>query len=97
MAARLSTLSANHRFTPGKIPGTHFYFRLSRPQGLIAAGIELNSIEKSSDLIRNRTRDLPAWCLNQLRYSVPLLQSVPEGMEWKNGAYHVSGWHDRMQ
>jgi hypothetical protein len=45
--------------TPRKIPGTHFCLRLSRPQGHSAAG-RIKSIEKSNDLIGNRTGDLPA-------------------------------------
>jgi hypothetical protein len=46
-------------FTPMKIPGTHFCYRLIRPQGHSAAG-RIRSIEKSNHLIGNRTRDLPA-------------------------------------
>jgi hypothetical protein len=46
-------------FTPRKIPGTHFCYGLSRPQGHRVDG-RIRSIEKLSDLIGNRTRDLPA-------------------------------------
>jgi hypothetical protein len=46
-------------FTPRKIPGTHFCWRLSRPQGHSAAG-RIWPIEKFNDNIRNRTRDLLA-------------------------------------
>jgi hypothetical protein len=46
-------------FTPRKIPGTRFCWRLSRPQGHSAAG-RIRSIEKSNDPIGIRTRDLPA-------------------------------------
>jgi hypothetical protein len=46
-------------FTPRNIPGTHFCKKLSRPHNHIAAG-RIKSIEKSDDLIANRTRDLPA-------------------------------------
>jgi hypothetical protein len=42
-----------------KIPGTHFCYRLSIPQGYSAAG-RIKSIEKPSDLIVNRTRRPPA-------------------------------------
>jgi hypothetical protein len=45
-------------FTPRKIPGTHFCQRLIRPQGHSAVGT-IRSIEKSSDLIGNRSRDPP--------------------------------------
>jgi hypothetical protein len=46
-------------FTPRKIPGTHFCWRLSRAQGHSAAG-RIRSIEKSSDLVENQTRNLLA-------------------------------------
>jgi hypothetical protein len=59
MAVRLSVLRAGHPFILRKVPGTHFSSRLSRPQGHSVAG-SIKSIEKSSDLIRNRTYDLPA-------------------------------------
>jgi hypothetical protein len=46
-------------FTPRKIPGTHFCYRLSQLQGRSVAG-RIKSIEKSKDLIGNQTRDFPA-------------------------------------
>jgi hypothetical protein len=46
-------------FTHRKIPGTHFCYRLSRPQGQNATG-RIRSIKKSNDLIGNRTREFPA-------------------------------------
>jgi hypothetical protein len=46
-------------FTLRKIPAFHFCWRLSRPQGHSAAG-RAKLIERSSDLIGNQTRDLPA-------------------------------------
>jgi hypothetical protein len=39
-------------FTPRKIPGTHFCWRLSRPRGYSVVG-RIRSIEKSNDLIGN--------------------------------------------
>jgi hypothetical protein len=42
-----------------KIHANHFCYRLSRPQGHSAAG-RMRSIEKKSNEIGNRTRDLPA-------------------------------------
>jgi hypothetical protein len=39
-------------FTPRKVPGTYFCYRLSRPQGHSAAR-RISSIEKSSELIGN--------------------------------------------
>jgi hypothetical protein len=52
------SLTRRPPFTPRNIHGTHFCYRLSRPQGHSAAG-RIMSIEKSSD-IGNRTSDLPA-------------------------------------
>jgi hypothetical protein len=56
------SLTRRPPFTARKIPGTHFCSRLSRPQGHSAAG-RIRSIEKSHDLIGNRTRDLLACCI----------------------------------
>ena len=49
----------------GNIPGTHFCWRLSRPQGHSGAG-RIISMKNFNDTIGNRTRDL-----NQLRHRVP--------------------------
>jgi hypothetical protein len=54
----LTCWSARHP-TPRKIPGTHFCYRLCRPQGHIVAG-RIKSIEKSNDLTGNRTCNLLA-------------------------------------
>jgi hypothetical protein len=43
---------------PGNTPGTHFCYRLSRPQGHSATG-SIMSLKNSNDTIGNRTRDLP--------------------------------------
>jgi hypothetical protein len=53
-------VSRTHRppLPPGNIPGTHFCYRLSQPQSHSAAG-RIMSIKNSSNIIRNRTRDLP--------------------------------------
>jgi hypothetical protein len=52
-------LTRRQPFTSSKFPGTHFCWRLSRPQGYNAAG-RVRSIKKSNDHIGNQTRDLPA-------------------------------------
>jgi hypothetical protein len=46
-------------FTPRKMPGTHFCWRLSQPQGHSAAR-RIGSVERSNDLIGVRTHDLLA-------------------------------------
>ena len=53
-------VSLTHRppLPPGSIPGTHFCYRLSRPQGHSAAG-RIMSIKNSSETIGNRTLHLP--------------------------------------
>ena len=43
---------------PGNTPGTHFFYRLSRPQGHSAIG-RIMSMKNSYDTIWNRTSDLP--------------------------------------
>jgi hypothetical protein len=58
MVVRLSALRAGHALPPRNLPGTHFCWRLSRPQGHSAAG-RIRYIEKIH-LIGTRTRDLPA-------------------------------------
>ena len=55
---RLSALRTNRLYPPGSIHGTHFHYRLSRPQGHSAAG-RIMSMKNSNDTIGNRTRDLP--------------------------------------
>jgi hypothetical protein len=52
------------RRPPGKIPGTDFYYRLSRPEGHNAVG-RIRSIKKCNDLIGNRTGDLQLIALPQ--------------------------------
>jgi hypothetical protein len=44
---------------PGNIPGTHFCYRLSQPQGHSAAG-RIMWMKNSNETTVNRTRDLPA-------------------------------------
>jgi hypothetical protein len=59
---------------PGNIPGTHFCWRLSRPQGHTATGT-IMQMEKSGNTIGNRTRDLLVRNAvpQPLRYRVPPL------------------------
>jgi hypothetical protein len=53
-------VSLTHRppLPPGNTTGTHFCWRLSRPQGRSAIG-RIMSTEKSSDIMWNRTSDFP--------------------------------------
>jgi len=53
-------VSPTHRppLPPGNIPGTHFCYRLTQPQGHSAAG-RIVSMKNSNDTIGNRTHDLP--------------------------------------
>jgi hypothetical protein len=72
MTVRLSAFRAGRPITLRKIPGTHFCFRLIRPQGYSAAG-RIRLIEKPSDLIGNRTLDLLACSI------VPQPTTLPRG------------------
>jgi len=56
---RLSALRTGRLYLPGNIPGTHYCYRLSRPQGHSETG-RLMWIKNFNDTIWNRTRDLLA-------------------------------------
>jgi hypothetical protein len=67
----LSALSFSRPLPPRKIPGTHFWYRLSQPQGHSAAGRIRPIGEKSTTpRLEPATFLLVAWCLIQLRYRV---------------------------
>ena len=53
-------VSLTHRqhLPPGNSPGTHFFYRMSRPQGQRAIG-RIMSMKNSNDTIADRTSDLP--------------------------------------
>jgi hypothetical protein len=55
----LSAVGTDHLYRPGSIRGTHFYYRLSWPQGHSAAG-RIMSTKNPNDNNGNRTRDLSA-------------------------------------
>jgi len=57
---------------PGNIPGTHFCWRMSQPQGHWAAG-RIMSMKKSNDTIGNGTRNLIYHKLYQIFLSLPVL------------------------
>ena len=74
---RLSAVRTGRFYPPGNIPGTHFCYRLSQPQGHSAAG-RIMSMKNSNDIIGNRTRDPPtgsAVPLSQIVYSRIILGS----------------------
>jgi hypothetical protein len=56
---RLSALRTGRFYPTGNIPGTHFWYRLSRAQGHSSTG-RIISKQNSNDTIGNRTRDLAA-------------------------------------
>jgi hypothetical protein len=70
-------VSRTHRPTlpPGNIPGTHFCYRLSRPQGHSGAE-RIMSIKNSNVTIRDRTRDLPTCS------TVPQPTAPPRALVW---------------
>jgi hypothetical protein len=67
---RLSALRTGRLYPPGTIPGTHFCYRLSQPQGHCAAR-RIMSVKNSKDTIGNQTRDLLA-CSAVPQPTVPL-------------------------
>jgi hypothetical protein len=56
---KLSALRTGRLYPPGKIPGTHFCYRMCRPPGPSTAG-RIKSTESINAPNGNRTRDLPA-------------------------------------
>jgi len=61
-------VSLTHRphLPPGNPPGTHFCYRLSRPQGFSVVG-RIVSMKNSKDTIWDRTSDLPIKASNCLQ------------------------------
>jgi hypothetical protein len=79
---RLSALRTGRVYAPGNIPGTHFCYRLSRPQGHSATGRFMpmkNALTPSG--IEPATCRFVAKCLNHLRHRVP--QSVTKFTKFK--------------
>jgi hypothetical protein len=72
---RLSALGTGRLYPLGIIPDTHFCQILSQTQGHSTAG-RFMSMKNSNDTIGNRTVDLVAQCLNQLRHRVPLIYTL---------------------
>ena len=83
MLGRLSTLCTGHLYPPGNITGGHFCDRLSQLQGHSAAR-KIKSMKNSSDMIRNRTRDLPVCsAVPQPCHHVPPAQQSSRG-KWQS-------------
>jgi hypothetical protein len=81
MAVRLSIILSGRPLPPRKIHGTHFCYRLSRPQGSIALG-KIRSNKKSSKVIWIRTHDLLACSI--VSQSTALLRSPHlQECQWK--------------
>jgi hypothetical protein len=66
-------------FTSRKIPGTHFCYRLSPPQGHSESG-RIMSTEKSNGRFRIRTCDLPACIIVPQPSTLPYVPSY-KGMD----------------
>jgi hypothetical protein len=62
-------------FTPRKVSGNHFCYRLKRPQDHGAAG-RIRWIEKCSKFIRNRSRDLPICSVMSQATTLPLARKL---------------------
>jgi hypothetical protein len=66
MAVGFSALRTSHALLPRNIMfpafGTHFCYRLSKPQNLVRLE-GLGKLKKFIHLIRNRTCDLPAYII----------------------------------
>jgi len=70
---RLSALRTGRLYLPENIPGTHFCYRPSRPQGRSAGeGLCQWKILKTLWDPKPRPFGLPAQCPSELRHRVPL-------------------------
>jgi len=91
-------VSPTHRpsLLPGNIPGTHFCYKLSQPQGHSAAG-RIISMKNSNDIIGNRTRELPTCSAVPQPTALPC---APMGFDVQSINCHVHfltyilTWHD---
>jgi len=66
----LPALRTGRLYPQVNIPGTHFSYRLSQPQGHSATG-RIMSMKNSKDTIGNRTGDLPACSAASQRTAPP--------------------------
>jgi hypothetical protein len=73
---RLSALGTGRLYPQGNMPGTHFSYRLSQPQGQSATG-RMMSMNNSCETFGNRTRDLPT-CKNQMKINRKAQPQVPD-------------------
>ena len=69
-----AALGNDRLYPPGNNTGTHFCYRLSRPQGHSAVG-RIMSMKNSGDTIGNRTSDLPA-CSTVARQTAPFMEGI---------------------
>jgi hypothetical protein len=88
--AEVVSLTRRPPFALRKISGTHFCYRLSRPQGHSAAG-KIRSIEKSNDLIGIRTCDLPACSIVPQSTTLPRAAKIfLEGKNANRGLVYIT-------
>jgi len=72
---RLSALRTGRLYRPGNIPGTHFCYRLNRPQNHSPAG-RIKSMKNHKDPIGNGISDLPG-CSAVPQPTAPLRPPLP--------------------
>jgi hypothetical protein len=70
---RLSALGTGRLYPPGNIPGTHFCYMLSQPQGHSMAG-RIMSMKNPDDPTGSRTREFPA-CSSGPQPTAPPLEA----------------------
>jgi hypothetical protein len=87
MMVRLSVTRTGQTLFQSNIPGTHFFYRLSKPQDHSTAG-RITSIEESNDLIGNRTRDLLVCSKMPQSATLP---PVPNNLVNPNESYQRKG------
>ena len=78
---RLWALRTDRLYPPGNIPGTHFCYSLSEPQGHSVAG-RIMSMKNCNDTIGNRTRDIPTCRVVPQPTVPPRDPSHPRGIQF---------------
>ena len=89
---KVVSLTHRLRLRPENTPGTHFCWRLSRPQDHSTKG-RIMSLENSNDTIGNRTRDLPVCSVVQRKRDI--LMNCAKNYYIKGSRKNYSGCSSR--
>ena len=89
---RLPALCTGHQYPLGNIPGTHFCYRLSKPQGH-SSDRRIMSMKNSKDIIGNRTHDFPACSAVPQPTASPRAPGTNCNLLYYPDDDHISSWN----